>query len=155
MAEQHFLKDLDQHLAIFRKAGLHGRKVLEIGAGHGELTNAIIQEGAHCTAVELDEALTGQIDSSATLLIGDAQDLDLSFLDPSWACICNPPYSLLPWLLQTLETHGVQDALIMSSERKLSLLTEAGFAPCFELSGQAFNPPARGRHIVMIRGFDL
>jgi hypothetical protein len=41
----------------------------------------------------------------------------------------------------------------MVPAKRVPDLIQQGFKTAFELGGDAFHPPARGRHIVMIRGF--
>ena len=52
---QHFLADPNTARRIVRLAGVaDGDRVLEIGPGIGSLTVALLEAGAHVTAVELD-----------------------------------------------------------------------------------------------------
>lgn len=53
---QHFLLDLNITRRIARTAGdLAGKQVIEVGPGPGGLTRALLEAGAHVTAIEKDE----------------------------------------------------------------------------------------------------
>lgn len=84
-----------------------GDRVVEIGAGVGSLTLALLETGAAVTAIEVDtrvaavltEVLAG---TDARVVTGDATSLDWSALlgpgpaagEPSWTLVANLPYNL-------------------------------------------------------------
>jgi 16S rRNA (adenine1518-N6/adenine1519-N6)-dimethyltransferase len=109
---QHFLLDLNITRKIARLAGpLDGQTVIEVGPGPGGLTRALLEAGAHVTAVEKDprflpllEELAQAADGRLTLVQGDALKVDEATL----ACgpghvVANLPYNvgtplLIKWL---------------------------------------------------------
>src|SRR5258708_38160527 len=61
---------------------------IEIGAGHGEMTEYLVRSGVPVYAVELDPSLIGQLQRLATkhpnltIVPGDVLDVDLPTLAP-------------------------------------------------------------------------
>ena len=96
---QHFLNDAGWREKIARaiRVSAHGMESLtspaaenycwiEIGAGHGEMTEYLVRSGAPVYAVELDPSLIGQLKrlaeqhSNLTVVPGDVLELDLQSL---------------------------------------------------------------------------
>lgn len=109
---QHFLLDLNITRKIARLAGpLEGQRVIEVGPGPGGLTRALLEAGAHVTAVEKDprflpllQELADAADGRLTLVQGDALKVDEAALaGGSGHVVANLPYNvgtplLLKWL---------------------------------------------------------
>lgn len=110
---QHFLLDLNITRRIARTAGdLAGRQVIEVGPGPGGLTRALLETGAHVTAIEKDprflpllEPLIEWSEGHLRIVQGDALDADENELvsGVSTAVISNLPYNvgtplLVKWL---------------------------------------------------------
>jgi len=106
---QNFLLDLNLTYKIAR-AGvpLKGQVVLEIGAGPGGLTRALLDEGAgHVIAVETDrrcvaalEELVAYAEGRLTLVVADALELDEYSLSPQPSrIVSNLPYNISTPLL--------------------------------------------------------
>lgn len=115
---QHFLLDLNITRRIARTAGeLAGRQVIEVGPGPGGLTRALLEAGAHVTAIEKDprflpllEPLIEWSGGRLRIMQGDALDADEEALiswnasvSPAVQVISNLPYNvgtplLVKWL---------------------------------------------------------
>jgi 16S rRNA (adenine1518-N6/adenine1519-N6)-dimethyltransferase len=112
---QHFLFDLNLTRRVVSVAGkLSGLQVVEIGAGPGGLTRALLEsEAEHVYAVERDPRAVNALRELAqhaggrlTVLEGDALSLDLTRIMPGPRhVISNLPYNigtqlLINWLMQ-------------------------------------------------------
>lgn len=110
---QHFLLDLNITRKIARLAGpLEGQSVLEIGPGPGGLTRALLEAGAHVTAVEKDSRFLPILNELAEVSegrlkieMGDALKVDEAQLANGRpiAIVSNLPYNigtalLIKWL---------------------------------------------------------
>lgn len=103
---QNFVADPNTVRRIVRLADLApGTQVVEIGAGLGSLTLALLEAGAAVTAVELDRHLVPILREvveagGATVVQGDAMTLDWAHLlgagDPlrPWVLVANLPYNI-------------------------------------------------------------
>ena len=143
-----------EYRSTLSSLGLEGRFVLEVGAGTGVLTQWILDcDPAFVVAYEILPGLCTLRDPRLDLREQDFLQADLSFLEEkSYALVCNPPYALLPYLYhQVIQRYTLADVLIMSSRKKASLFE--GFEEAFSLSGDCFNPPTSGDHVVLRRGF--
>ena len=106
---QNFLFDLNLTYKIARTGvPLEGQVVLEIGAGPGGLTRALLDEGAkHVIAVETDrrciaalEELAACAEGRLTLVVADALELDEYSLSPKPSrIVANLPYNISTPLL--------------------------------------------------------
>ena len=111
---QNFLVDRNALNAIVDGAGVdEGMHVLEIGAGLGVLTQAMLERGAGVTAVEKDKRLAVRLHQALgtpddlKVVEADALKLDLDeFLSPGYdACVSNLPYSVGTRILLDLALH--------------------------------------------------
>lgn len=99
---QHFLVDQSVLNAILDSADIHPHEtVLEVGPGLGVLTSALLERGAHVTAVEQDRKFVAFLEhwfSEQPFLVvqGDAAHLEwLPLLDAAaWKFVSNLPYSI-------------------------------------------------------------
>lgn len=103
---QNFVADPNTVRRVVRLAKVGpGDRVVEIGAGLGSLTLALLEAGAAVTAVELDRHLLPILravaePAGATVVEGDALTLDWDALlgppDPArpWALVANLPYNI-------------------------------------------------------------
>jgi 16S rRNA (adenine1518-N6/adenine1519-N6)-dimethyltransferase len=112
---QNFVADANTVRRIARLAGVgSGDRVVEVGAGLGSLTLALIETGAEVVAVEIDRRLTPVLraevePAGARVVEGDAMTLDwsevLAPLDPArpWVLVANLPYNVAtPLVLELL-----------------------------------------------------
>ena len=95
---QNFMADANIVRKIVRLAGVGpGDRVVEVGAGLGSLTLALLEAGAEVTAIEVDQHLAPVLRSvvepeGATVVEADAMQLD-------WAALLGPPDPARPWSL--------------------------------------------------------
>jgi 16S rRNA (adenine1518-N6/adenine1519-N6)-dimethyltransferase len=169
---QNFLLDLNLTAKIARAAGpLDQATVIEIGAGPGGLTRALLAEGArHVVAIERDPrclaalaelaaAYRGRLD----LVAGDALAIDpVALAQPPRKIVANLPYNiatalLLAWLDRIGEFAGLtlmfqrEVALRLTAEPRtksygrLSVLTQWLAEPrlLFDVPARAFIPPPK------------
>ena len=107
---QNFVVDPNTVRRIARLAGVGpGDRVVEIGAGLGSLTLALLETGAAVTAVEVDRHLVGPLrevvePAGATVVEGDALRLDWGALlgDGTWDLVANLPYNVATPLVADL-----------------------------------------------------
>jgi 16S rRNA (adenine1518-N6/adenine1519-N6)-dimethyltransferase len=107
---QNFVVDPNTVRRIARLAGVGpGDRVVEIGAGLGSLTLALLETGAAVTAVEVDRHLLGPLREvvephGATVVAGDALRLDWRALlgEGPWALVANLPYNVATPLVADL-----------------------------------------------------
>ncbi len=114
---QHFVIDPNTVRRIARLAGVGpGDRVIEVGAGPGSLTLALVETGAHVTAVELDgglaELLAANLAGVAAgaeveVVVADAMRLDWASLLSvhRWVLVANLPYNVGTPLLADLVQH--------------------------------------------------
>ncbi|MBV9524060.1 MAG: 16S rRNA (adenine(1518)-N(6)/adenine(1519)-N(6))-dimethyltransferase RsmA [Alphaproteobacteria bacterium] len=169
---QHFLLDLNLTRRIARAAApLENVSVIEIGAGPGGLTRALLEEGAgtviaierdkRCIAAlaELSSAYPGRL----TIIEGDALAIEVSQRTaPPRKIVANLPYNIAtPLLLGWLRTIGsyrsltlmfqkeVADRLVAAPRQRnygrLSVVTQwlARVERLFDVPAQAFVPPPK------------
>ena len=108
---QNFVVDANTVRRIARLAGVaSGDHVVEIGAGLGALTRALLETGAHVTAVEIDHGLAAVLADEivplgARLIVGDALRLDWADVlaaSPRWTLVANLPYNVATPLVADL-----------------------------------------------------
>ena len=103
---QNFVADANTVRRVARLAGIGpGDRVVEIGAGLGSLTLALLETGAEVTALEVDrhliDLLRGVVEAGGARVVeGDAMALDwdalLGPVDPArpWWMVANLPYNI-------------------------------------------------------------
>jgi len=128
---QNFLLDLNLTRKIARAGGpLKGKTVLEIGAGPGGLTRALLAEGAgHVIAVERDRhclaalaELAAVVPERLTLVEADALSLDEYDLVPRPSqIIANLPYNIsTPLLFKWLDRLALFERLILMFQKEVA-----------------------------------
>jgi 16S rRNA (adenine1518-N6/adenine1519-N6)-dimethyltransferase len=107
---QNFVVDANTVRRVARLAGIGpGDRVIEVGAGLGSLTLALVETGAEVTAVEIDAGLVSVLRSVAEpagvrVVEADAMRLDWSAVlgSESWALVANLPYNVATPLVARL-----------------------------------------------------
>ena len=139
--DQHFLIDPQAVQRIADVAEVKGKRVLEIGPGHGALTRALLQRGAIVHAVELDGHLCEELHTifseeiaqgQLTVKHGDATRCDLP---PFEMVVSNLPYSASSKITFRLLKIGFEEAVLMfQSEFAERMVAPAGTKDCGRLS---------------------
>ncbi len=128
---QNFLLDLNLTRKIARAGGpLAGKVVLEIGAGPGGLTRALLAEGAgHVVAVERDrrclkalEELSALASGRLSVIEADALELDEYELIPKPnRIIANLPYNIsTPLLFKWLDRLDLFEHMVLMFQREVA-----------------------------------
>jgi 16S rRNA (adenine1518-N6/adenine1519-N6)-dimethyltransferase len=130
---QNFVADGNTVRRIVRLAGITaGHQVVEIGAGLGSLTLALVEAGASVTAVEIDRhvlpVLRAQVEASGVQVVeADALTLDWSELlgdgpsaAGSWSLVANLPYNVaVPLVIRVLEEAPQVSSLLVMVQREV------------------------------------
>ena len=168
---QHFLLDMNITRRIARTAGdLQGAYVIEVGPGPGGLTRALLEAGAHVTAIEKDarflpllEPLIEWSGGKLNLIHGDALEVDEAALTPGPAhIISNLPYNVgTPLLIKWLKAGGWRGPMTLMFQKevaqrivakpgddaygRLAVLTQARCHARLEFTvpARAFTPPPK------------
>lgn len=130
---QHFLLDLNITRRIARTAGdLAGAQVIEVGPGPGGLTRALLEAGAHVTAIEKDarflpllEALVEWSEGRLRIVHGDALEVDeaglLGSATPTAQVISNLPYNVgTPLLVKWLKADAWRGAMTLMFQKEVA-----------------------------------
>ena len=128
---QNFLLDMNLTRKIARAGGsLAGETVLEIGAGPGGLTRALLAEGAaHVVAVERDrrclaalEELAAVAQGRLTLVEADALELDEYDLAPRPSrIVANLPYNIsTPLLFKWLDQLDLFEHMVLMFQKEVA-----------------------------------
>jgi 16S rRNA (adenine1518-N6/adenine1519-N6)-dimethyltransferase len=171
---QNFLTDFTAATRIARLCvssadGSDGARVLEIGAGTGALTHALLDAGAAVTAIEIDPDLVALLRSreelrSAEIVHGDALDFDYAAWSQgkAWRVAGNLPYNVAtplivgfaemangPETLAVMVQKDVADRLVATPGTAAygSLSVAVQYAlhveRAFDLGPSAFYPPPK------------
>ncbi len=133
---QNFVADGNTVRRIVKLAGItEGQRVVEIGAGLGSLTLALVEGGALVTAVEVDRhvlpVLRAQVEPLGVRVVGaDALTLDWSELlggdppgptsDAPWSLVANLPYNVaVPLVIRVLEEAPQVSSLLVMVQREV------------------------------------
>jgi 16S rRNA (adenine1518-N6/adenine1519-N6)-dimethyltransferase len=139
--DQHFLIDPNAVRRIADLADIQGKKVLEIGPGHGALTRALLDRGAIVHVIELDGHLCGELrdrfsaeisTGQLTVQQGDASRCALPHFEIP---VSNLPYSLSSKITFRLLDTGFEVAVLMyQREFADRMIAPAGTKECGRLS---------------------
>jgi len=170
---QHFLVDGEVLRRIAASADVGpGAAVLEVGAGTGQLTEALLATGATVAAVELDEDLCralrarfagaerARIICASVLHHAPEELLAEAGLAPPYAVVANVPYYITaPILRSMLEAHRAPERLVLTVQHEVaeSIVATPGSMSLlsvsvqfyavarllFEIPRSAFRPPPR------------
>jgi 16S rRNA (adenine1518-N6/adenine1519-N6)-dimethyltransferase len=105
-----------------------GEPVLEIGAGTGELTRALLERGAELTAIEIDPELVSILRerddlARATILQADALEFDYAAWARGrrWHVAANLPYNVATAvLLRLIEMEGGPDSMTVMVQKDVA-----------------------------------
>jgi 16S rRNA (adenine1518-N6/adenine1519-N6)-dimethyltransferase len=119
---QNFVVDPNtvRRIARLSRVGSESR-VVEIGAGLGSLTLALIETGAQVTAIETDKALipilTALVGDGAQIIHADVRNLDWdeTLPTPGWTLVANLPYNIATSVVLTVldEVPSIDRMLVM------------------------------------------
>jgi 16S rRNA (adenine1518-N6/adenine1519-N6)-dimethyltransferase len=166
---QHFLHDPNIVRKILKLASLKpGDAVLEIGPGHGILTQALAREAAWVISIELDQNLFDTLKnrlagfSNTKLICADALSYPLETLPAPLRVVANLPYYIAtPLIFRLLEFRARIRDMILMLQREVAerMVTSAGnkrYSPlsiaiqyytqpslAFSVSRRCFKPPPR------------
>lgn len=109
-----------RRIARLSRVGPESR-VVEIGAGLGSLTLALIETGARVTAIETDKALipilTDLVGDHAEIIEADVRNLkwDETLPNPGWNLVANLPYNIATSIVLTVldEVPSIDRMLVM------------------------------------------
>jgi len=107
-----------------------GERVLEIGAGIGTVTLALLREGAWVLAIEKDKELVSFLDeatspfSNIKIISGDFLQMDIhTLLNESylWKVVSNPPYNIVsPLLFKLIQFKEKFSSIVLMLQRELA-----------------------------------
>lgn len=128
---QHFLLDLNITRRIAKTAGdLNGKTVIEVGPGPGGLTRALLETGAHVTAIEKDtrflpllEPLIEWSGGRLTIVQGDALEVNQAALvsDSAASIISNLPYNVgTPLLVNWLKADAWRGDMTLMFQKEVA-----------------------------------
>ena len=134
---QNFVADANTVRRVVRLAGVGPEdRVVEVGAGLGSLTLALLEAGASVTAVEVDRhllpVLRGEVEPHGAHVVGaDALTADWDELaDPAagiWSVVSNLPYNVaVPVVIRVLESAPQVATLLVMVQREVGERLAAG-----------------------------
>jgi 16S rRNA (adenine1518-N6/adenine1519-N6)-dimethyltransferase len=127
---QNFVADGNTVRRIVRLAGVGpGQQVVEIGAGLGSLTLALVEAGASVTAVEIDRHVLAVLRSQVEPLgvrVVEADALRLTWSEllgdgpTPWSLVANLPYNVaVPLVIRVLEEAPQVSSLLVMVQREV------------------------------------
>ncbi len=126
--QQHFLQS-DPIVEALVEAGEVGEKrVLEIGAGTGNITELLVEKAESVVAVEADTALASGLErrfSRQNLEVKNSVFPDVSVPDFD-GCVSNPPFALTREVLEFLGKRQTMSALVLQEEMADRLVADPG-----------------------------
>jgi 16S rRNA (adenine1518-N6/adenine1519-N6)-dimethyltransferase len=125
---QHFLADPNTAQRIVRLSGVvAGARVVEVGAGVGSLTVALLDAGVHVCAIELDKHVLPVLESVTAgrdieIVSADAMTIEWhSVLGAgSWVMVANLPYNVAtPLLMRALDEAPMIERFLVMVQREV------------------------------------
>lgn len=163
---QHWLVDIGSLDSIVKFADLHPDDyILEIGPGHGVLTQYLVEQVSEVLAIEFDDVLAGTLKGkikadNLRVVNQDILEFDFSTLPKDFKIVANIPYYLTSKLIRNItESKNLPKEIVLliqkevaqrlvGKEGDMSLLSLAAKI-YFEVSlgvvvkKEAFNPPPK------------
>lgn len=171
---QHFLADSNLISKVVALAGIRsGDRVLEVGAGTGALTRALVTAGASVLAYEVDERLAPILSETlqgieVDLRFEDVMKATLPIEEQGWKLVANLPYNIgTPLVLELLRNEPHIQSMTVMVQREVAerLVATAGSsayglpsvvvgltadpAEGFTVPPQVFVPPPRVESMVI------
>ena len=152
--DQHFTVNVEPFKRIIVAASLRGARVLEIGAGHGEITQLILdEEPAHLRAYELEPGLCSLKHSALELcersfVLGDVHSMR------GWCMVSVPPYTLLGLIRESLTWLAPSRVILLVPRRVLPAFSDFSIYETID-GATGFEPPSNGEHAIIYRGFRI
>lgn len=127
---QHFLAAPEILDEIAELLPIKGKRVLEIGAGDGRLTEVLAEQGAKVTALEIDERLIALLDKkfARNKSVKIIQESALEYSFASFKLLFgNLPYKIsTPILMKTLESNFEHAVYMLQAEFGERLVAQPG-----------------------------
>jgi 16S rRNA A1518/A1519 N6-dimethyltransferase RsmA/KsgA/DIM1 with predicted DNA glycosylase/AP lyase activity len=154
--QQHFLVDTKALEALLERLRLDGRTVVDFGLGRGRIAELALDAGAvRVIGFEIDPSVVpADLDARIGVVIDDFTSAQAEGLVPLGATVvAAPPYDQLPFLYELFKRRQVVDIILMVPSVFGSAAPE-GFKLWGVLDGTAFDPPAKGQHLIVYQGFE-
>lgn len=144
---QHWLEDRQILNSICEIAEvIENDNVLEIGPGHGSLTEILIQKGAKVVAVELDTQLASTLKAkfpsqNLKVLNSDILEFDLNSLPSDYKVVANIPYYLTSNLIRVLcESANPAKSITLLVQREVAerICAKPGAMSILSVSAQVY-----------------
>ncbi len=125
---QNFLVDPNLQRKVVDALGAEaGDTVLEVGPGHGELSEHLVGRVARLVLVEKDDALAAELKArwggrgDVALVHGDALEMDLAALvEPPYRVLSNVPYGITsPLLFRFLALSPSPERIVVTVQREV------------------------------------
>lgn len=156
---QNFLADHNALLKVVQDAGVsQDDRVLEIGAGVGNLTRILAAQAKQVTAVEIDQNLFPVLEEvthafeNVTLIKGDILELPLEslFNDDGYLVVANIPYYITSAVIRhLLETEVKPARIVLTMQREVAerIINKDEKMSLLSLSVQVYGEARIGSHI--------
>ena len=157
---QHFLVDRGVRARIVEAAELSaGDHVVEVGAGRGFLTRALVERAGRVVAVEMDEALAERLVGSLgdpdnlAVVTGDARELDIASLVDGvtpYKLVANLPYyAATPIIRRFLETEHKPRLIVVMVQREVArtMVAAPGQMGLLSVATQVYGTPRIVCHV--------
>lgn len=144
---QHWLQDQTILDAIVSAAEIApDDNVLEIGPGHGSLTEKLVEAGARLTALEFDRDLLAELrrkfkNSNAAIEHGDIRKFDFRRMTLPYKIVANIPYYLTSHLIRSIsetENPPIRAVLLIQKEVAERLCAKPGEMSILAVTAQFY-----------------
>lgn len=143
--DHHSLRETRPHRELLSRLEIEGRIVVDLGVGHNEITDLIL-ERRPARLIECDDSVDCE---GAEIMTRDISSVSL--LPENAVVISHPPLEHFLHVLDVLDQSKVRDVVLMVEESKEADLLARGFEVAFRLDGDAFEPPLGQAFVVATR----